>query len=112
LQVHEVYDPVSDTWSIAAPLPAGRNSCAGVTLDGALWLIGGEDPGETRVYPQTWIFDPVRNSWRDGPALTLAVQGVGAVAVGGTIYLPGGGPVAGGSRQTSRLQIFMIQTAP
>jgi hypothetical protein len=42
--------------------------------------------------------------------LPVAVQGAGAVAVGTRIYLPGGGPAAGGNRQTARLQIFMIQT--
>jgi hypothetical protein len=81
-----------------------------VVAGGALWVIGGEDPGETRVYPQTWRYDEARDTWTAEPNLPLAVQGVGAVAVNNEIYVPGGGPVAGGNRQTNRLQVFMIQT--
>ena len=38
---HEVYDPETDTWSDAAPLPQARDHMAVVTAEGKIHAIGG-----------------------------------------------------------------------
>jgi N-acetylneuraminic acid mutarotase len=38
---HEVYDPATDRWSVAPPLPLARHGLAAAAVDGALYVIGG-----------------------------------------------------------------------
>jgi N-acetylneuraminic acid mutarotase len=38
---HEVYDPTSNSWTVAEPLPMARHGFAAVTYDGKIYVIGG-----------------------------------------------------------------------
>ncbi|NIS66255.1 MAG: galactose oxidase, partial [Gemmatimonadales bacterium] len=39
--LHEVYDPATDSWSDAAPLPTARDHFAIAVVDGRIHVIGG-----------------------------------------------------------------------
>lgn len=58
----DVYDPATDRWSAAAPLPGPRshtNSCT-LVLDGRIVVIGGEAPSYRR---EVFSYDPADNEW-------------------------------------------------
>ena len=105
---HEVYDPATDVWRTAAPLPTGRNSVAGAVLGGRFVVLGGEDGGEQQVYGAVEAYDPATDTWTALAPLPQPMQGTGAVVVDGRLFMPGGGPSAGGSEQSTVLQILSV----
>jgi N-acetylneuraminic acid mutarotase len=103
---HDVYDPATDKWSTAAPLLAPRNSFAGAAFGGRFLVMGGENSTETKVFGEVWAWDPATDAWSTLPKLPQPVQGIGAAVVAGRLYVPAGGPAAGASLETDRLQIL------
>lgn len=61
----------SAKWKNAAPMPAPRNQFSCVTIDGELYAIGGQfhHDSEQLDQPRVDIYNPKRDSWRDGPPL-------------------------------------------
>jgi hypothetical protein len=69
----ERYDPGSDRWSAADSLNKPRKSFATVALrDGRAMVLGGINPDD-QPYSSTKIFDPVTETWSDGPLLEQAI---------------------------------------
>ncbi len=65
-----------------------------VAFQGELWMIGGRSSlGETA---RVSIFDPVSETWRDGPALQFARGGFAAAASGSVLIVAGGEVVVSG----------------
>ncbi|MBC7678958.1 MAG: hypothetical protein H7233_08210, partial [Pseudorhodobacter sp.] len=58
------------------------------------------------VRPRAHPSPPQARRWRAPPALPTPRQGIGAAGGGARLYLPGGGPVAGGSRQSATLLVL------
>lgn len=89
----EVYDPKSDTWSEAAPMPEPRLLHAAATgADGRIYLIGGTQRwGRGDPSDRVDIYDPATDSWKRGPSLRVARSGHTASTTGdGTIWVVGG----------------------
>lgn len=100
LDSHDIYDPKKGTWTAAAPLATKRNAAAAAVLDGHIVVIGGRAPG-IRANDQTSlasceIYDPVADSWSEGPALPQARASLAAVTLGGSVYALGGESTPGG----------------
>lgn len=106
----QIYDPATDRWTVSdgrpgspAKLPQPRGGMGkAVWLDGEFWVIGGETVtgrGATKnhTYNRVDIYDPVRNTWREGPPLPTARHGIFPVAYEGMILVAGGGDHAGAS---------------
>lgn len=94
----EVYDPKTDTWSMAAPLPTPRMLfSAAPGADGRIYVIGGKtwiDGSPTSVVE---VYDPGTGRWSRGPSLLLARTSHTAVTTGdGTIWVVGGFAAAPG----------------
>ena len=103
-----VFDPVSGSWessgdpgSTLAPLPVGRGGMGRtVFLDGEFYVFGGEtlnEPGAvsgTNVYDRVDIYDPEDGTWRLD-RMALPRHGIDPVYFEGSIWIPGGGTVAG-----------------
>jgi len=72
----QVYEPLSDTWSEAAALPA-LVTHVGVVLDGrTVWLVGGfvgDHPGLATT--QAWTYDVDLDVWSPAPPLPKAGAG-------------------------------------
>lgn len=85
---NDVYDPASDTWSVAAPVPDGNMwGCASAVVDDKLYLLGGWPGGGTlnRAY------DPATDSWQTlAPSPVSFTWGHAADAIDGVIYVVGG----------------------
>ncbi|HEY3498868.1 MAG TPA: kelch repeat-containing protein [Polyangiaceae bacterium] len=78
------------TWSTAAPCPVARFEANGVVIDGELWVMGGFTAGSLEVTRRVDIYDPVADSWRQGPDLPGAETHIAVVAIGNDIVVAGG----------------------
>ena len=110
----QIYDPATNHWTVSdgragspARLPQARGGTGkAVFVNGEFWVIGGETlagagASPNGVYARVDIYDPQRNSWRVGPALTTARHGVFPVLHEGRLLLAGGGVTAGYSATSS-----------
>ncbi|MEM9014683.1 MAG: kelch repeat-containing protein [Pseudomonadota bacterium] len=107
----EVYDALADRWSALRPMPKnqGGGVAAGV-IDGKIYVFGGEyfDPRPGGVYAEVWEYDPLQDEWREVTKMTRPRHGLGAVSLGGSIYVMGGGAAAGGAGTSAALDRFDI----
>jgi hypothetical protein len=104
--MHVAYNPKADKWEERAPMPTPRSGHGGVVYQGKFFCMGGE--GTRRVYGQNEAYDPQTDSWQACTAMTTPRHGMGAAVVGEAIHVAGGGPMNGGSWQTSVHEVFMI----
>lgn len=109
VDVVEIYDPATRSWTKGAPLPAPRGGITGAAHAGCMFVFGGE--GErTHVLgltPSTYGYDPRTNRWTRLPDLPIAVHGLkGSAVIGGRIFLPGGGITLGGNSGTNAMQVY------
>ncbi|MBM3756444.1 MAG: hypothetical protein FJW38_20945 [Acidobacteria bacterium] len=109
LDTVEVFDPVTNSWSNAAPLPRPRGGLNAVEANGCIHVFGGE--GNTTapngVFPDHDVFNPRTNTWTRLNDLPIPVHGVTGLAfVNGLIYLPGGGTSQGGSSGGTQHQVY------
>ena len=90
-------------WALAAQLPRARTQFSAVTLnDGKVLVLGGidTDGGATDT---TFVYDPARDVWSDGPRMTIArLQQATALLPDGDILVAGGGGVAAGTSEVYR----------
>ncbi|MCS7032646.1 MAG: malectin domain-containing carbohydrate-binding protein [Phycisphaerae bacterium] len=83
----DVYDPETDTWSAAAPLPVPRSHIAASSfaLNGQIYVIGGATNGFTSLRDVT-IYDPASDRWRifrqlPGPRLSPVAGAIGRMLI-------------------------------
>ncbi len=93
----EVYSPATNTWRKLADMPTPRGGLTAASLHGKLYVFGGEAfnipfPG---VFEQVEEYDPVTDTWRTMAPMPMPRHGIGAAVVADTIFVIGGGPVAG-----------------
>jgi N-acetylneuraminic acid mutarotase len=91
-------------WRTHAPVPTPRTEVAAAALDGKIYVIGGFDDGGTVATVE--IYDPVTDSWSDGPQLPIAVNHAMAASGGGDLYLFGGYRGPGLNNATDRAFVF------
>lgn len=96
----EVYDPLTNTWKLLAPIPSGKGiTHQGVVLiDNTVWHIGGrigKNPGP--LSSEIWIYTITTDTWSKGPSLKDPATGLplpwgccGAVLIGRTLHIFGG----------------------
>jgi N-acetylneuraminic acid mutarotase len=94
----EVYDPASNAWTTAEDLPTPRSGGASAVLDGKLYVLGGQLPGDT-VYKTVSRFDPATGHWETLGDMPIELTGHRAVTVGDAIYVLGGFSTRNGVRQ-------------
>jgi N-acetylneuraminic acid mutarotase len=109
VDVLEIYDPKTRQWSKGAALPYPRGGITGAVVNGCMFVFGGE--GERShvlgLTPSTYGYDPRANLWTVLADLPIAVHGLkGSAAVGGRIFLPGGGITLGGNSGTNAMQVY------
>ena len=93
----EVYNPKTDSWRTLAPMPEASGGIAASTLDGKLYVFGGEQwAPEKKVFASTWIYDSKTNKWEKGVDMPTGRHGLAAATIGETIYAIGGCTVVGG----------------
>src|SRR4029077_21027912 len=85
LDLMQIYNTVTDTWSNGMNLPAPREGGAIVAFNGLVYVIAGSDSNDVFVY------DPVSNTYSTGAPLPAVANHVAGVLFNGEIYVVGGG---------------------
>jgi hypothetical protein len=86
LATAEVYDTATDTWSRGPDLPVAVNHAMAATLDGVLYVAGGNDGRG----PSDQVARLDGDRWRRLTPLPQGRQAGGLVALDGRLYLVGG----------------------
>jgi N-acetylneuraminic acid mutarotase len=90
---NEEYDRAANRWRARAPLPTVRSGIAAASLNGKVFVFGGESKAGT--HSQTESYDPVSNHWQTWTPMPTARHGMGAAVLGQSIYVISGGPKPG-----------------
>lgn len=89
VRTNEAFDPRTQSWQQAAPMPTGRRGLVAVARDGLIYAIGGWDNGTTLDVVE--IYDPATNSWTSGaPIPSRRAWAAGCLGQDGRIYVSGG----------------------
>jgi N-acetylneuraminic acid mutarotase len=84
------YDVASDTWSAPlAPLPQGEFNMACAAINNKIYCANGHD--FITELNNLYIYDIAGNSWTSGPNSPLASNFPAGTAIGGQLYMIGGG---------------------
>lgn len=87
-QIHEEYDPVTDSWRSRASLPIPLNHAGAVGIDGKLYLIGGYSANG--AVADTYEYDPGTDRWRPLSPMPTARGALGVAVLDRKIYAVGG----------------------
>jgi hypothetical protein len=93
LDTLQIYDIASNTWSFGHNnVPQRVGFCGSTTFNGQLYLYGGVVQENPRLLTNTTqIYDPVSDTWSNGPTMNVTKWWVYGTAVGNqTIVAPGG----------------------
>jgi N-acetylneuraminic acid mutarotase len=102
---HEVYDPQTRTWTMAAPMPRARSGMNGVMARGCFHVWGGEGPAG--MFADHDYYDPRTNQWSRLGDMPVPVHGVyGSAFIDGLIWVSGGGIHIGGVHGSLHNQVF------
>jgi N-acetylneuraminic acid mutarotase len=90
----EVYDPATNAWSAAPPMPTARGGLAAVLgPDQRIYAIGGDDSLAAGLLATVEVYDPRTRTWETAPPMQTPRSNFGAaVAADGRIYAIGGDP--------------------
>ena len=107
---HEVYNPREDRWRKAAPMPQAQGGLAAATLGGKLYAFGGEyfTANGGGVHPQSWAYDPDKDSWVSLPDMPTPRHGLGAVTLKNKIYVIGGAKQYSGTDTSAIVERFEL----
>ncbi len=97
----QIYNTISDTWSIGIPMSSTRSALEAVSLDGLIYVIGGTfEPNDVE------IFDPSGGTWQTGVPLPDTRFSMAVVSRQGKIYVVGGTDVWGSGIYTDTNFVF------
>jgi N-acetylneuraminic acid mutarotase len=105
----EVYNPKTDEWQTRAPLPESLGGNAAASVDGKLYVFGGEQwAPEHKVFPSSWAYDPASDKWQKVADMPTARHGLAAAAVDDVIYTIGGCTKVGGGATVGVTEALML----
>jgi N-acetylneuraminic acid mutarotase len=100
----DVYDPVTNQWTVKASMPRVCGFAAGTALAGKLYVVGGNqlNPDGSVTSCKTSVYDPATNAWTTKAAAPTvrAEAGASRVVVNGEPRIE----LVGGSRPGNNLQ--------
>ena len=90
----QIYDPVTDSWSLGASLPeivldAAAGATTGTLAPKRIYVIGGQNMG---AFNFTQVYDPENNSWTFGAQMPTARGWLAVAVVNDLLYAIGGSP--------------------
>lgn len=112
--LHDVYDPATNSWRSAAPLPTARSNGAAIYYHGLILYAGGEckkpnPKGGGDTFSENEAYDPQTNQWLTLAPLPAGHQGFGAAVIGQNAYFATGSLGCGGGPLTDQLLVFSLR---
>jgi N-acetylneuraminic acid mutarotase len=104
--MHEIYDPATDKWASAPPLPVARSSLAVALYKGLILVIGGETTVESLADNDG--FDMKENRWVKLAPLPSPRHGIAGAAIGDAAYFAGGAQGVGGNGPSDQIFAFKL----
>lgn len=96
LRTVQVHDIANDRWEFGPPLPQPNNHGMAASVNGRIYLIGGQLTADDPSYVDTvYELDPARGTWVEKARMPTARSGGVAVVHNGRIYVAGGRPPRG-----------------
>ena len=112
----EIYDTVSDTWSIGTPMPAPRFGAAAGVIGGKLYVTGGSPCYPCVVTNTTIIYDPATNAWSAGASSPASRELAASAVLNGLLYVIGGYDRDSGNPQSltthGDVQVYELKDLP
>lgn len=91
---------------IGTPMPTTRGLFASASINGFIYIIGGNDPTAGTIprppVDTMEIYNPSNDTWETGPSLPIACYGLIAGVVNGKIYVFGG-------KNENHMQVSVVQ---
>jgi N-acetylneuraminic acid mutarotase len=106
----DAFNIATKQWSARAPMITARGGTAGIVLFDQIYVFGGEGnpvAGSNGVFANTEVYDPANDTWRELAPMKVPKHGIGAGAVAGKVYFPGGATKQGGNAQVASMEIFI-----
>ena len=92
----QIYDIATDSWVLGPPLPQLNNHGMGASVNGKIYLIGGQTLADGDPFVDTvYELDPAKGTWVEKARMPTARSGGVAVVLDGKIYVAGGRPPRG-----------------
>jgi N-acetylneuraminic acid mutarotase len=95
LNINEVYDTKTDTWSFGHPLASYRSSLAAASVNDKIYVFGGENT--ERTFDNNEEYDPQNDTWKSCEPMPSARHGLGAASIEDKVYVVGGNLRPGGN---------------
>jgi hypothetical protein len=92
IQILQVYDPQTDTWTNATPKPLNTRGFSATKVCGKIYTFGGWLNSGQRPYADTWVYDPITDTWTQAAPLPDYRATLSTSTVNGKIYAIGGTP--------------------
>ena len=90
----EKYNPNLDKWTTdIKPMPSKRSGIGATSLDGSIYVLGGEQNQGT--FNNNERYDPETDTWSLELPMPTARHGLGIVSIDDKIFAVGGGPHPG-----------------
>ena len=89
-RAQERYDPVTDSWTKASPLPRNLDHIQGVAVNGLVYYIGGLAAWPRPAVDSTYVYDRSVDRFRSAAPMPRARGAGGVAAYDGEIYYAGG----------------------
>lgn len=88
----EAYDPQSNSWRSAAPLPDERHHVNAAVVDGVIYVLGSLVGLSFTAAGDVWAYDPDADAWTAKAPMPAATERGGSAvgAIGSKIYVVGG----------------------
>lgn len=83
-------DASKGTWSNKTPLPTTRNETSAVTVNGKIYLIGGNYPSKKYDVADNAEYDTATDQWRMRAPMPSGLNHLGTATLNGKIYVVGG----------------------
>jgi N-acetylneuraminic acid mutarotase len=106
--LHDVYDPATNSWTTAAPLPTPRSGLAGAYYHGLILVLGGELPPND-TFAENEGYDPKTDHWTTLTPMPHGRHGFGGGVIGDAAYFAGGSLTPGGKGATDQLIRFQMR---
>lgn len=87
---NELSDQTGNSWTTKTPMPTPRGEVTAATVNGKIYVIGGQSYSANHKFRKVEEYDPVTDTWTTKADMPTARCSLAAVELNGKIYALGG----------------------